>query len=315
MVYSLIATWGEAFSKDPSLPNFFNTYQKLLSEGVRFPQKDPTRDVPLQTPARHVPIHVPSNPSEATPEDAEKHPYTWVSPEYIAKVKDELREVVNYVSILRDMCIAQETPEEASANEVMANLYRHLKQMQGRLMHLIVEIEHEYLVDLCVQVNDHVTEARNWYKAVVRGKPYELTEMTIPKGLNDDDIPADAAGSGEEKKGDDEQNTSTTGTGATTDILNIGDMEGQEEEDDGFDALINERHNENTTAAAVGAEEKEDNADAFDEFDTLARRDEKPAEKDPEKELEDLLGLDSSAPASQNTAASDPEKELAELLA
>eukprot|EP01006_Ploeotia_vitrea_P042296 TRINITY_DN66616_c9_g2_i1.p1 TRINITY_DN66616_c9_g2~~TRINITY_DN66616_c9_g2_i1.p1 ORF type:complete len:479 (+),score=273.31 TRINITY_DN66616_c9_g2_i1:95-1531(+) len=58
-VLVLIQTWGIAFASSDSLILFTRTYNKLMSEGVRFPQPDKDEMAPVFTPPKHVPKQQP----------------------------------------------------------------------------------------------------------------------------------------------------------------------------------------------------------------------------------------------------------------
>jgi hypothetical protein len=168
----MIMVWGEGFAQVREFPNFAATYQRLKHEGLSFPAKDMAASPPLFTPEAHP-----------KPEAKERHPLTWISPEYTQKLKKDLQLVVSTVKAARQLL---GSVQDVRADQSLQAHLATLREMQKRLTPLIVELTSELLVDLCIQINDHISSAFEWYEARVRGGEYQVRELPYPKALYDE---------------------------------------------------------------------------------------------------------------------------------
>jgi hypothetical protein len=76
------------------------------------------------------------------------HPFTFESSEYIAKIKQDLVVVINYCTRLRDQLV---TSNDINSQSIQP-LVPVVSDIRNRISRLIVEIENEQLLDLCLSV-------------------------------------------------------------------------------------------------------------------------------------------------------------------
>eukprot|EP00479_Gromia_sphaerica_P008077 TRINITY_DN2942_c0_g1_i1.p1 TRINITY_DN2942_c0_g1~~TRINITY_DN2942_c0_g1_i1.p1 ORF type:complete len:133 (+),score=22.56 TRINITY_DN2942_c0_g1_i1:282-680(+) len=81
------------------------------------------------------------------------------------------------------MLSAANEPEVARKDDTLTALVRNLKQIQSRFLVLTVEVNHEPLVDLIIQLNEHVYHCLEWHKNACEGVPYDEPELKSDKLL------------------------------------------------------------------------------------------------------------------------------------
>jgi len=304
---TLIITWAEAFRSHPDFPNFDRIYQQLKAKGFEFPARDMNAMAPVFTPASHgrPPLEkqrsgasagstAPAPAPAPAREEEEESVYSWVSPEYIAKIKTELKEVLNYVDIVKEILAACEGPVPAQQNETLKGLVATLQEMQSRLTRVLVEVEHETLVDWCLQVNDHIRVVLEWHSAILANQSFSPPQLPAPQfdgpvSPSEHKVPDSVTLGGPEQK--------QAGPKIAS-ILHVGE-EDEEPPSDSFESLALRRKN------ADQSDEK-----VVDEFEQLAMRDSQPAPAAAApvtdqsiREFEDLLGLTDKPPASSNPSS------------
>eukprot|EP01083_Nonionella_stella_P077154 210507_1 len=164
----LISAWSSAFqARGPEYAVFHKTFVRLQSEGVRFPSDK--GDAPVFTP----PISTEVTADESSDPSA-------VTPAYMKRIQRDLNVVVNYVELAHQMMIGVDSEyAQLKQNDTLSTLMQNLKQIQTRFYVLIVEVPHEHLVDLIIELNDIVFETLEWYHQLLRGRPTK--SVVFPK--------------------------------------------------------------------------------------------------------------------------------------
>lgn len=186
---TLIMTWAEAFTNIAEFAIFWQTYQKLRARGVEFPARDMNAMAPVFTPQVNPQVQRRKSISGEAKKE-EQHMYATENPQYATKLKSELKEVMSYVDIVREMLGASaDQPQLVKSDETVNQLIAVLKEMQSRLMTLLVELEKENLIELCIQTNDHVSLMLAWHKALIQGQPFQLPNNLPHPKLDEEIVP------------------------------------------------------------------------------------------------------------------------------
>ena len=69
----------------------------------------------------------------------------------------------------------------------MTGLVSVLREMQTRLMRLLAEIDQDELLDVLIQINEHVRVVLDWYKAVKEKKNFQVPPFIVPRFIFDVD--------------------------------------------------------------------------------------------------------------------------------
>lgn len=212
----LIMAWGEAFRTDDRVPNFWDTYQALRQTEVQFPAQDLNNLPPLVTPppsayappkagvgaaitpagapgGNRAPRPVPSGSSGSSGGVAAAggarssiggtsmiSPDGSITEHYVAKTKAHLIQVVGYVTNAREMIHDTQGGMSMFADEALAPIIEVLREINRRLTTMIVELEHEELLDMCLWAMEAVRTTLAWHHAKAQDKDAKVPERLAP---------------------------------------------------------------------------------------------------------------------------------------
>jgi hypothetical protein len=100
-------------------------------------------------------------PAAAAGPDTSQGPLT---KSYVSKLKENLELTVEYIFMARDMLA--NVDEGGKPDGILKGLVRNLKEIQSRLMNLIVEVEDDDFVAVFIKLNELVHESLIWYASI-----------------------------------------------------------------------------------------------------------------------------------------------------
>ncbi|XP_028628252.1 TOM1-like protein 1 [Grammomys surdaster] len=171
-ILSFIKTWSQGFPGGIDVSEVKEVYLELLKKGVQFPSLDgepETRQEAGQiSPTR--PTSVPTAPalSSIIPP---KNPTISLVPEQIGKLHSELDMVKMNVKVMTAI-LMENTPgsENREDIELLRKLYKTGREMQERIMDLLVVVENEDVTVELIQVNEDLNNAILGYERFTRNQ-------------------------------------------------------------------------------------------------------------------------------------------------
>lgn len=199
---SLIFQWARAFENKPRLEAFGQAYEGLISQGINFldPAIISSTVAPIFTPpkaqvrvkraqkdsiaasvqtaviAKGAPqsnLHTDVSPIRL----AELASLSTCSPDFIRLTMQSLRVVANTVLTFRSLLSDTDSSIESHHQSALALLKESLQQMQVRLSHVIIEVDDDDLLDVCLQVNDEIRACFEWHVNAIQGVPFKASKI------------------------------------------------------------------------------------------------------------------------------------------
>ncbi|CAO2644823.1 TOM1-like protein 1 [Lemmus lemmus] len=171
-ILNFIKTWSQGFPGGVDVSEVKEVYLDLLKKGVRFPLSDtePERkqEAAQFSPSRPAPV--PTAPALSSI-IAPKTPTISLVPEQIGKLHSELDMVRMNVKVMAAI-LMENTPgsENHGDIELLQKLYKTGREMQERIMDLLVVVENEDVTVELIQVNEDLNNAILGYERFTRNQ-------------------------------------------------------------------------------------------------------------------------------------------------
>lgn len=171
-ILNFIKTWSQGFPGGVDISEVKEVYLDLLKKGVQFPPFDAkaeSRQEAAQiSPNRQTPV--PTAPALSSI-IAPKNPTISLVPEQIGKLHSELDMVKMNVKVMTAI-LMENTPgsENHEDIELLQKLYRTGREMQERIMDLLVVVENEDVTVELIQVNEDLNNAILGYERFTRNQ-------------------------------------------------------------------------------------------------------------------------------------------------
>ncbi|XP_006832475.1 PREDICTED: TOM1-like protein 1 [Chrysochloris asiatica] len=171
-ILNFIKTWSQGFPGGVDVSEVKETYLDLLKKGVQFPTSGSEAETRPETAqiSSNPPTSVPSAPalpSIVVP----KNPTITLVPEQIGKLHSELDMVKMNVRVMSAI-LMENTPgsENQEDIELLQKLYKTSREMQERIMDLLVVVENEDITVELIQVNEDLNNALLGYERFARNQ-------------------------------------------------------------------------------------------------------------------------------------------------
>ncbi|XP_075847235.1 TOM1-like protein 1 [Microtus pennsylvanicus] len=171
-ILNFIKTWSQGFPGGVDVSEVKEVYLDLLKKGVQFPRSDaePERkqEAAQLSPNRSAPV--PTAPALSSI-IAPKTPTISLVPEQIGKLHSELDMVRMNVKVMAAI-LRENTPGSANHEdiELLQKLYKTGREMQERIMDLLVVVENEDVTVELIQVNEDLNNAILGYERFTRNQ-------------------------------------------------------------------------------------------------------------------------------------------------
>uniref|UniRef100_A0A8D2B8H2 Target of myb1 like 1 membrane trafficking protein n=1 Tax=Sciurus vulgaris TaxID=55149 RepID=A0A8D2B8H2_SCIVU len=171
-ILNFIKTWSQGFPGGVDVSEVKEVYLDLLKKGVRFPSSDAeaaTARQESQTPLT-PPTSVPTAPALSSVIPPRNSTIILV-PEQIGKLHSELDMVKMNVRVMSAI-LMENTPgsENYEDLELLQKLYKTSREMQERIMDLLVVVENEDVTVELIQVNEDLNNAILGYERFTRNQ-------------------------------------------------------------------------------------------------------------------------------------------------
>ncbi|XP_052049825.1 TOM1-like protein 1 [Apodemus sylvaticus] len=171
-ILNFIKTWSQGFLGGVDVSEVKEVYLDLLKKGVQFPPSDgesETRQEAGQI-SPNRPTSVPTAPALSSI-IAPKNPTISLVPEQIGKLHSELDMVKMNVKVMTAI-LMENTPgsENHEDIELLRKLYKTGREMQERIMDLLVVVENEDVTVELIQVNEDLNNAILGYERFTRNQ-------------------------------------------------------------------------------------------------------------------------------------------------
>ncbi|XP_048222784.1 TOM1-like protein 1 [Perognathus longimembris pacificus] len=171
-ILKFIKTWSQGFPGGVEVTEVKEVYLDLLKKGVQFPPSDTEAETKQETAriSSHAPTLVPTAPALSSI-TATKNPTISLVPEQIGKLHSELDMVKMNVRVMTAILL-ENTPgsENLDDIELLQKLYKTGREMQERIMDLLVVVENEDLTVELIQVNEDLNNAILGYERFTRNQ-------------------------------------------------------------------------------------------------------------------------------------------------
>ncbi|XP_049717085.1 TOM1-like protein 1 isoform X2 [Elephas maximus indicus] len=171
-ILSFIKTWSQGFPGGVDVSEVKEVYLDLLKKGVQFPSSDAEAETRPQTTqiSSNPPTSVPTAPALSAIV-APKNPTITLVPEQIGKLHSELDMVKMNVRVMSTI-LMENTPgsENHEDIELLQKLYKTSREMQERIMDLLVVVENEDVTIELIQVNEDLNNALLGYERFARNQ-------------------------------------------------------------------------------------------------------------------------------------------------
>uniref|UniRef100_A0A8C8Z1H1 Target of myb1 like 1 membrane trafficking protein n=1 Tax=Prolemur simus TaxID=1328070 RepID=A0A8C8Z1H1_PROSS len=161
-ILNFIKTWSQGFPGGVDISEVKEVYLDLLKKGVQFPPSDAEAETAGQETAQissNPPTSVPTAPA-LSPVVVPKISTITLVPEQIGKLHSELDMVKMNVRVMTTI-LMENTPgsENNEDIELLQKLYETGREMQERIMDLLVVVENEDVTVELIQVNEDLNNA------------------------------------------------------------------------------------------------------------------------------------------------------------
>lgn len=191
-ILSFIKMWSQGFPGGVDVSEVKEVYLDLLKKGVQFPPLDGEPETKQEagqiSPSR--PTSVPTAPALSSI-IAPKNPTISLVPEQIGKLHSELDMVKMNVKVMTAI-LMENTPgsENHEDIELLRKLYKTGREMQERIMDLLVVVENEDVTVELIQVNEDLNNAILGYERFTRNQQRLLEQKRNPTEANTSSEPS-----------------------------------------------------------------------------------------------------------------------------
>ncbi|XP_073653595.1 TOM1-like protein 1 isoform X3 [Tursiops truncatus] len=171
-ILNFIKTWSQGFPGAVDVSEVKEVYLDLLKKGVQFPPSDAVAETARQETAQISPNPPPSVPTApALSSVVSKSSTIILVPEQIGKLRSELDMVKMNVRVMSAILI-ENIPgsENHEDTELLQKLYKTGREMQERIMDLLVVVENEDVTVELIQVNEDLNNAILGYERFIRNQ-------------------------------------------------------------------------------------------------------------------------------------------------
>ncbi|XP_054987008.1 TOM1-like protein 1 isoform X2 [Sorex araneus] len=179
-ILSFIKNWSQGFPGGVDVSEVKEVYLDLLKKGVQFPPSDAENETRQKTnrissaSSTSVPT-APALPSVIVP----KNSMITLVPEQIGKLHSELDMVKMNVRVMSAILMENVPGSENSEDiELLQKLYKTGREMQERIMDLLVIVENEDVTVELIQVNEDLNNAILGYERFARNQQRILEQNT-----------------------------------------------------------------------------------------------------------------------------------------
>ncbi|XP_030778717.1 TOM1-like protein 1 isoform X2 [Rhinopithecus roxellana] len=172
-ILNFIKTWSQGFPGGVDVSEVKEIYLDLLKKGVQFPPSEAEAETARQETAQissYPPTSVPTAPALSSV-IAPKNSTITLVPEQIGKLHSELDMVKMNVRVMSAI-LMENTPgsENHEDIELLQKLYKTGREMQERIMDLLVVVENEDVTVELIQVNEDLNNAILGYERFTRNQ-------------------------------------------------------------------------------------------------------------------------------------------------
>ncbi|XP_053766388.1 TOM1-like protein 1 isoform X1 [Desmodus rotundus] len=181
-ILNFIKTWSQGFPGGVDASEVKEVYLDLLKKGVHFPASD----AEAETAERETtpPTCVPTAPALSSV-IAPKNTTITLVPEQIGKLLSELDMVKMNVEVMSAILIENIPGSENREDiELLQKLYKTCREMQERIMDLLVVVENEDVTVELIQVNEDLNNAILGYERFVRNQQRILEQNNQRENTN-----------------------------------------------------------------------------------------------------------------------------------
>ncbi|XP_004859827.1 TOM1-like protein 1 isoform X1 [Heterocephalus glaber] len=184
-ILNFIKTWSQGFPGGVDVSEVKEVYLDLLKKGVQFPppgaEAEAARQETPQTPSGS-PASVPTAPA-LSPVTAPRNTTITLVPEQIGKLHSELDMVKMNVRVMSAILMENSPGSENSDDlELLQKLYKTSREMQERIMDLLVVVENEDVTIELIQVNEDLNNAILGYERFTRNQQRLLEQNKNQNG-------------------------------------------------------------------------------------------------------------------------------------
>nr|XP_033817222.1 TOM1-like protein 1 isoform X2 [Geotrypetes seraphini] len=179
-----LSTWSQGLGGSVDVSDVKEVYLDLIKKGIQFPSAQAN---PRTGTEEHTSSHqTASAPSGSCPRPATSNGATvLLSPEQIGKLYSELDMVKMNVTVMSAILLenvpGQEKPEDI---DLLQKLHKTCRDMQERIMELLVEVQNDDIIAELVQVNDDLNNA------FLRFERFSRNRIRIAEGSTQKEEPA-----------------------------------------------------------------------------------------------------------------------------
>ncbi|XP_028355678.1 TOM1-like protein 1 [Physeter macrocephalus] len=171
-ILNFIKTWSQGFPGAVDVSEVKEVYLDLLKKGVQFPPSDAVAETARQETAQISPNPPPSVPTApALSSVVPKSSTIILVPEQIGKLHSELDMVKLNVRVMSAILMENIPGSENHEDiELLQKLYKTGREMQERIMDLLVVVENEDVTVELIQVNEDLNNAILGYERFIRNQ-------------------------------------------------------------------------------------------------------------------------------------------------
>ncbi|XP_059127496.1 TOM1-like protein 1 [Peromyscus eremicus] len=182
-ILNFIKTWSQGFPGGVDVSEVKEVYLDLLKKGVQFPpsaaEAETRQEAAQLSPKR--PTSVPTAPALSSI-IAPKNPTISLVPEQIGKLLSELDMVKMNVKVMTAILMENIPGSENHEDiELLQKLYKTGREMQERIMDLLVVVENEDVTVELIQVNEDLNNAILGYERFTRNQQRLLEQNRNPQ--------------------------------------------------------------------------------------------------------------------------------------
>ncbi|XP_051051258.1 TOM1-like protein 1 isoform X2 [Phodopus roborovskii] len=186
-ILNFIKTWSQGFPGGVDVSEVKEVYLDLLKKGVQFPPSDAEaetrREAAQLSPKQPTPV--PTAPALSSI-IAPKNPTISLVPEQIGKLHSELDMVKMNVKVMTAILMENIPGSENHEDiELLQRLYKTGREMQERIMDLLVVVENEDVTVELIQVNEDLNNAILGYERFTRNQQRLLEQNRNLKDTTD----------------------------------------------------------------------------------------------------------------------------------
>ncbi|XP_007448705.1 PREDICTED: TOM1-like protein 1 isoform X3 [Lipotes vexillifer] len=171
-ILNFIKTWSQGFPGAVDVSEVKEVYLDLLKKGVQFPPSDAVAETARQETAQISPNPPPSVPTApALSSVVSKSSTIILVPEQIGKLRSELDMVKVNVRVMSAILMENIPGSENHEDiELLQKLHKTGREMQERIMDLLVVVENEDVTVELIQVNEDLNNAILGYERFIRNQ-------------------------------------------------------------------------------------------------------------------------------------------------